>query len=610
MGSIRLLGDHLASQVAAGEVVERPASVLKELVENAIDAGAQCIDVSFERGGVKLIKVVDDGSGMDRSDALLSLERHATSKIQTFDDLSSLGTFGFRGEAIPSIASVSRFQMSTCLRSEASSLGVNIVVEGGKFISVNERALPQGTTIEVRELFFNVPARRKFLKSEAREAAYLLEQLQILALAHPRIAFTCRRDHQEVFRLASTDSLAIRLRDLYGIAFLKKMSEVPPMDVEGVRVYGFLARPGEGRSDRLQQLFFINGRMIRSPFLSQVLRGGCDGLLPKGLHPMAMLFFQLDPASFDCNVHPAKCEVRFQEPHKVKAAALRAVATVMGTMGTNFQVLGKPSFQRVTLPSPSVDSPSFLMSEISSQLLEESPSWIQERNEELLKGRLTSSQERKIYLEKQSSLPVLGESSYSYVGSVAEDYFIIEEGDGFILVRIAAALERINYEQWKRSLSTGLIESQQLLLPAIIDVSPAELASFVAHEALLRRVGLEMEPFAPATVAAAPSSLKVDALPRVLHDFPIEKLIHELLHDLQEKEFSVNEAPESLKIADEALARSISRLISATRRIPTDQREAMMILEELLRCEFPYTTPSGKPTMVQFSASELQRKFC
>jgi len=249
MGSIRLLPDILASQVAAGEVVERPASVVKELVENSIDAGAKRITVDFQRGGTRLIRVTDDGSGMDRSDALLCLERHATSKIRESGDLAAITTLGFRGEAVPSIASISRFTLATRRREDEA--GTLIEVIGGKVSDVSDSGEAPGTRIEVADLFFNVPARRKFLRGEQTEAANLLQQLQILATAHPEIAFICIRDEREVFRLAASEDLAVRLRDLHGEGFLSKLVPVPPVEESGVSVRGWIAvQEREGATER------------------------------------------------------------------------------------------------------------------------------------------------------------------------------------------------------------------------------------------------------------------------------------------------------------------------------------------------------------------------
>ncbi len=605
MGAIRLLSDLVASQVAAGEVVERPASVLKELVENSIDAGATRIEVAFQQGGMRLLRVTDDGSGMDRSDALLSLERHATSKIRTLEDLTVVATMGFRGEAIPSIASVSRFFLRTRQRAQKedsnASVGTEIIVDGGKILEVRDSGQAYGTQIEVKDLFFNIPARKKFLKTEQTEAAHLLQQLQLLAVAHPEIAFTCIRDDREVFRLAATEALAVRLRDLYGAAFLERLSEVPLKESDGVSVSGFFARPGEGRTDRSHQFLFVNKRMVRSPSLSQALREACDGILAKGLQPPAVLFITMDASTVDCNVHPAKREVRFQEPGKIRAALLSAVAPIVG----NFSApTAMPSFlQEVarpyTLPRRAAAATRSFLEDSEALLVEETPPLFQKQTP-------VSQQEESISVE--SSLP-----TFRYVGAVGERYWILEEGDGFILLEVRAALERITYEAFRRTLASGKVERQRLLLPEIIEVSPAEWEWVMEHRAFLEHAGLEVDAFGEGSGAHASKSLKVDAVPVFLREASTADLLHQLIDDLQQEGSKINAHDTTTvlgnKSQQEVLARSVSGMAAQHQKFAHDEISAMMVVRDLLRCELPYSTPLGRPTMIQFSEVELRRKF-
>ncbi|MBX9742227.1 MAG: DNA mismatch repair endonuclease MutL [Chthoniobacterales bacterium] len=593
MGAIHLLSDLLASQVAAGEVVERPASVLKELVENSIDAGATRIEVSFEEGGMRRLCVTDNGCGMDRSDALLCLERHATSKIKTLEDLIKVETLGFRGEAIPSIASVSRFSMTTHPSStshQEAVAGTAIVIEGGKITKVADSGCAVGTRIEVRDLFFNVPARKKFLKTEQTETAHLLQQLQVLAIAHPKIAFTCFREDREFFRLAATDSLAVRLRDLYGTSFLERMQEVPRKESEGVTLFGFFARPGEGRADRSHQFLFVNGRMVRSPFLSQVLRKACDGILAKGLQPPAVLFIEADPATIDCNVHPAKREVRFQEPGKIRVALLNAIAPIVGTFSAP---TSKPFFLQeiarpYTLPRKASSFETATLGLSEAPLVEE-------------KG-----------LEKKGSVPGSRDPGtdpflkFRYVGAIAGGYWIFEEGDGFVLLLVRAALERITYDRLLRTLAQGILERQQLLIPEVVEVSPAEAAWVMAHRTFLEKAGLEVDLFGEGPHAN--KSLKIDTVPVLLKEVAPSELLHQLLGDLQ-KEKPEETLGQGNKSLEEALARSVSAMTAQRERLSEDATTAMMLVGDLLRCDLPYATPTGKPTMIQFSEAELQRKF-
>src|ERR1700724_1276858 len=325
MPRIRLLSETVASQVAAGEVVERPTSVVKELVENSIDAGARKIDIVIRRGGISLVRVVDDGCGMDRDDALLSLERHATSKIRSAADLAAIATLGFRGEALPSIASVSRFRLTT--REPNAVAGTEIIVNGGKIDIVRDGGEAPGTQVEVRSIFYNLPARRKFLRSENTESRNIEHQLHLQATGHPEIAFVFVRDERVVFQLPAAASLIDRIRDLHGKDLVDRLLTVdePKNNPARIRIRGLIGQAGVSRQTRAQQLVFVNGRAIESPVLSAALREGYHTALMKGQFPVTFLFLDLDPAAVDVNVHPAKREVRFRDPTAVREAVVDSI---------------------------------------------------------------------------------------------------------------------------------------------------------------------------------------------------------------------------------------------------------------------------------------------
>ena len=580
MGSINVLPDILASQVAAGEVVERPASVIKELVENSIDAGARRITVEFQRGGTRLMRVTDDGSGMDRSDALLCLERHATSKIRQSADLASITTMGFRGEALPSIASVSRFELSTRRREDEA--GTLITVTGGKVYDVQESGEAPGTRIEVADLFFNVPARRKFLRGEQTEAANILQQIEILAVAHPEISFTCLRDGREVFRLAATEDLAVRLRDLHGEEFLGKLVSVPSFESQGVSVRGWIAKPGEGRSDRTLQMTFVNGRMIRSPVLSLPLREACDGVLAKGLHPLAVLFFDMDPAAVDCNVHPAKREVRFRDPGVIRAAALQAARSAWE----------KASPKQEFTPGVGSDP---LFPPISSSWR---PSVVATQNElpvqELISarvGEIPDSFPAPISHSPSPDLP-------RFLGQLARRYLLFEDQESLMMVEIRAARERIFYERFLARLSTGELESQRLLMPEVLALSPADVAWVEAHADILLKAGLSAEPFGH-------GSLKVDAVPADAVDLPVMEIVIKLIDELR----THGDSASLDQGTREALASSVSRLAACGAKLPSGEEGSRILLKDLLACNLPYSTPKGRPTMSQLSPGDLARRF-
>src|SRR5947209_5192761 len=323
MSRIRLLPEILASQVAAGEVVERPASVVKELVENSIDAGAGKIEVSIRRGGISVMRIVDDGCGLDRDDALLSLERHAASKIRTASGLAAIATLGCRGEALPSIASVSRFRVTT--REREAIAGTEIIVNGGKIETVRDGGEAPGTQIEVRSLFYNLPARRKFLRSENTESRNIEHQLHLQAIGHPTIAFVYVRDERVIFQLPPAASLVERLRDLHGKELVDRLLPVEERPKAAIQLHGSIGQAGVSRPTRAQQLVFVNGRAVENALLTAALREGYHTALMKGQFPVTFLFLDLDPAAVDVNVHPAKREVRFRDPNSVREAIVHAI---------------------------------------------------------------------------------------------------------------------------------------------------------------------------------------------------------------------------------------------------------------------------------------------
>jgi len=331
MSIIRVLPDHVANQIAAGEVVERPASVAKELVENAIDAGSSRIAIDVEAGGRRLLKVADDGDGMVRDDAILAFERHATSKIAKSEDLSSISTLGFRGEALASIASVARVELTT--RTEAATAATRVQIEGGKMRDVKDAAHPRGTTLTVRDLFFNVPARRKFLRSEATESFHLTNLVTHYALAHPEIAFTLTNNGREVLRVAPANDLRERAYQVFGAEFLDNLLEVNGGHPKIARVSGFVSAPRDRRTSRDAQYLFVNGRFVKDRLVSRALSEGYRAVLPHGVYPAALLFIEIPLEEVDVNVHPAKTEVRFRRAAAVSDAVREAVRAALASAG-------------------------------------------------------------------------------------------------------------------------------------------------------------------------------------------------------------------------------------------------------------------------------------
>ena len=561
MGKIRLLPDDVASQVAAGEVVERPSSLVKELVENSLDAGAARIWVDFTSGGSRFVSVRDDGCGMDRDDALLCLERHATSKIRSAADLSRVRSMGFRGEALPSIASVSRFRLVT--REASSEAGTEVIVAGGRVENVQEIGAPAGTQIEVRDLFYNLPARRKFLRGEETEAAHIVHGLHGIVLANPSVAFECRRDGVIVAALPRAESLAVRIRDLFGGGHLAKLLEIDAFEGDGLRLAGFVARPGHGRRDRLQQFVILNGRPVHCPAIQQALREAYLGVLERGEHPVCVLHIEMDLEFVDCNVHPSKREVRLRRPETLQRVIFDSARAA----------LVRPRERLARTPQPARAEPVFVP---------EPP-----------QGVIPLPEDTSLQRTNGISAPP---ERFRFVGMVGDGYLVLEGDEGLVLLDIRAASERILFESLMRQIAEGNAPSQRLLIPAVVDIPAREHAWVVDHLEDLRIAGFFIEPFGGTT-------LKIESLPASAGEKEPERLLHEVAAMLR----AAGRLPHGRDVR-EAVARSVSRL-AATEKIPDDEARAGQLVGELLRCELPYASPSGRPTMIQFSFAELDRKF-
>ncbi|MEY4569927.1 MAG: mismatch repair endonuclease MutL, partial [Verrucomicrobiota bacterium] len=437
---IRVLSDILASQVAAGEVVERPASVVKELVENSIDAGAREIRVDIDRGGSALIRVSDDGCGMSREDALLSLERHATSKLRTAGDLAAIMTLGFRGEAVPSIASVSRFRMVT--RETDVVAGTEIWVDGGKVRDVRDAGCAPGTVIEAKALFYNMPARRKFLRAETTEAAHVEHQLRLHALAAPNVRFRLRRDDREVFDLPPAAKAVDRVRQLLGTELSRELLALPLTHGNGISVQGYVLPASHARKGRRHQFVFLNGRPVEDAVISRALAEGFRGAISDGMYPAAWLWIDLEPTLVDVNVHPAKREVRFHRPVDVRDAILEAVAVGL-----------RPAAPVVV---PRIER---------AAAVEISPAVIEFHAPQPVLPEL---------VVETSPPPVAGGApDFRLVGMLHQRFVLLESEDGLVLFDPKAAKERIYFEKLLNH-GDGVLETQGLLVPVLLELDPRD----------------------------------------------------------------------------------------------------------------------------------------
>ena len=600
MSRIRLLPETVASQVAAGEVVERPASVVKELVENGIDAGARKIDILIRRGGISLVRVIDDGCGMDRDDALLSLERHATSKIRSVSDLEAIATLGFRGEALPSIASASRFRLTT--REQDAVAGTKIIVNGGKIDIVRDGGEAPGTQVEVRSLFYNIPARRKFLRAENTESRNIEHQLHLQAIGHAKVAFTFARDDRVVFQLPATATLIDRIRDLYGNELLEKLLPLNGVGSSQVRIGGLIGQAGLSRQTRAQQLVFVNGRAIESPLITTAVREGYHTALMKGQYPVTFLFLELDPGAVDVNVHPAKREVRFRDPNGVREAVVRCIQATLARGRADWQkkfrappaqVSAQPTVDLILRPQVSVpevshrELPQFPTAEIVGQAhrlpvppadsTRSEPDWP------------SPAQQKRV---ERAATP-----QFQIIGVLNKLYVLMENADGLVLVDQHAAHERILFEELRRRMEEQGVPSQKLLITQTFELLPRDADWIEQNMSILQKMGIGIESFGPNT-------FKIDSLPGFLNVTDGAQFMRKVIDDLK----SASDRSSPLRLGEDMIAKSVCRH-AVKANDPLRYLEVEKLIQDLLECDLPYCCPHGRPTMIQISNAELEKKF-
>ncbi len=624
MSRIQLLSEEVASQVAAGEVVERPASVVKELVENSIDAEANRVEVLIRRGGNSLIRVVDDGVGMDRDDALLCLERHATSKIRTGHDLAAIRTLGFRGEALPSIASVSRFQLST--RERGALVGTEVIVNGGKIETVRDGGDAPGTQIEVRSLFYNLPARRKFLRAETTEAHHVEHQLHLQAIGHPKVGFVFVQDERTVYQLPPTPNLRDRVRDLCGPALSAELLEIPEFESAGIRIAGLIGKAGVSRSTRQQQIVFLNGRAVENTTLNYGLREGYHTALMKGQHPVTFLFIEMDPAAVDVNVHPAKREVRFRDAATVREAIIEAVRRTL----ESDRAAWSETFRNAAAPAEPLPMPSARRESFEDKTLPLIPQkeqaalrhdWaalpLQPREKSAPSPTHTDrpeiptraaapdvsvptpspNQVMDRSAEPAPAMPPAGSLDFKILGVLGKLYVLMENATGLVLVDQHAAHERILFEVMRKRMESEGVPTQRLLLPITLQVTPKDADWVTTHLPVLQRAGIAVEPFGPGT-------FKIDALPTFLRGDPAQ-ILRDIIDDLRETSATQTS---KLRLGEDMIAKTVCRhAVKANDYLR--EPELVRLIQDLLACDLPYCCPHGRPTMIQLSYAELEKKF-
>jgi DNA mismatch repair protein MutL len=600
---INVLDEHTANRIAAGEVVERPSSVVKELVENSIDAGATQITVTLEDGGRELIKVVDNGCGMTREDSVLSLQRHATSKIQCADDLSAITTLGFRGEALPSIASVSYVEIVTKHESED---GVRLEVEAGTITNLESIGAPQGTSISIHRLFFNTPARLKFLKSAQTELSHVTEEMGWFAMAYPNIHFRLLHNGREVLASPASGSTLNSIVQVLGKDVAKQMAPIAH-ETPVINIGGFVSSPSLTRMNRRDQVFFVNGRPIRSRVVAHAIDQAYRGLLQPGRYPVTVVFIQIAPELVDVNVHPTKAEVKFSNEQEVHGAVYRAVNAAL-MQGAAAPAISAASDRPLTLKP---DDPHYRQGALqtfqTTDLAAFQQALAQRRQEAVAEGTADPfvwQQGHGVPMEESpvpeadfDAVRTVALRGVRVIGQARNTYIVAECEDGVLVIDQHVAHERVIFDRLIRTESERGPAIQGLVIPVSISLSAREFAVAEKRLAEIRKAGFDLEAFGANTfvMRGAPALVKPQDAETVLRD-----VIQELV---------------DLSVAGHLLVKPDQVLITASCKMavkagdPLKPDEMTRLIDDLLKCDNPFVCPHGRPVIISLSNWELDRKF-
>jgi len=636
MGRIHVLSDQVANQIAAGEVVERPASVVKELLENSLDAGATRIRIEIEAGGRKLIRIVDNGHGMGRDDALLAFERHATSKLRSSDDLLSIATLGFRGEALPSIASVARLSLDT--RATDEEVGTSLEIAGGNILRVEDAGLPPGTTIAVRDLFFNTPARRKFLRSESTELGHVAALVTHYALAHPQKHFELHSSTQALLIAPSVLNAGERLFQIFGRETFESLipvaaeldfahagiPEPPPWkrsaDYEKpeagfIRLSGFVSKPELQKLNRNSIYVFVNGRLIRDRLILHAFSEAYRNIIPPTSFPVVLLFLEMPPQEVDVNVHPAKTEVRFRQSSFIHdfvrdsvrtalmnarpAASFFTALTTSANASSSLMVdvsplpgLDQPLYQPNSLVAesePLIDPADTTTFDLTTPAVPESPGRLTFEGPGQSIGYDEATHEAQPTLNSLATLKSLGQLRDSFILATNED--------GLWIIDQHVAHERVLFEKILRDRKVEAVQRQRLLMPVLIELLPAQMVTFAAIAEELERNGFEAEPFGPRTLA-------VKATPVGLEGRELEFVLDELLGSTEKSAQVENEEARRTRIAASIACHAAIKV-----NMPLEPAKIDWLLAELGKTEHPTSCPHGRPIALRYSLKDIQRAF-
>lgn len=566
MPVIRILSDRVSNQIAAGEVIERPVAIVKELIENSLDSEATRIDIEFRNGGKNFIRVEDNGHGMSPDNALLALERHGTSKISDVNDLLNVRTFGFRGEALPSIASVSQFSMRT--RDRDWDFGTEIIYNAGKFRHQKEIGIPVGTSIEVVNLFNSVPARRKFLKTDNTEAAHIIHLSRLYAVAYPNTSFTLKESGKIVFQSPVCRNLSERVREIFGKQIADLLIEI---NAEGdeLSITGLIGKPGNGRSTRQDIITYVNRRPVESRTLYYALIEAYHTYIPKGRYPLAFIFLKMKPKDFDINVHPAKRDIKFRDEGRIRKFIMaslldqlrEATLTTVGSSKPNDNPSGKPVF----LP-PDTST---------------------------IKGNTNP-------IKTLKQIPNSGKRrllNWRYLGMIHEYFALYETKTGLVILNIRASKERIVFERIQKRLTANESMSQKLLFPITLELDPIMSSTIENNLDFFHNSGFVIELFGR-------HFYRIEALPEWLDPSSGEEFIRDLIARIQERGIR----PEKPDLAYEEIARMASVQVNHSSSTETEG-EMYLLTHKLLSCKNPLTDPRGRPTYYEISRADLDKKF-
>jgi DNA mismatch repair protein MutL len=656
MSRIRILAENVANKIAAGEVVERPASVVKELLENALDAGARSIRIETESGGKRMIRVIDDGTGMNHDDALLAFERHATSKLRTADDLLSISTLGFRGEALPSIASISRLLLET--RSAEDEQGTRIEFAGGKLISVKPAGLPAGTSISVADIFYCVPARRKFLKSETTELGHIASLVTHYALAHPDCQFLLKTPTQEILSCTPVEKLSERVYQIFGRQALEELTEItptegpvrsaitePPLEAEEraatLRVSGFTSRPEVQRTNRNGIYIFVNRRLVRDRLLLHAIGEAYRNIMPPGVFPCVLLFLDLPYEEVDVNVHPAKIEVRFRHPQFIhdftrdalrlalsharpipgfpaaRAAAAAGEQSVGGLSSSSpvGNLRGYAPIQDAnTFPGPPrAEIPNSLGNssagiaeglELSGAPDRPVPQRLQFGTgngsdfSDAQRDALSASLADVAPAAAPGTLPSPDQIvDLKPLGQVNSSFIVAVNSEGLWIIDQHVAHERVLFEQHLRARREGELGGQRMLVPLIVELNPRQLVTFEQIGDELRANGFEAE-------LMGARSLAIQAAPAGISSGDAEKLLYEILDGIARENQAI-----SIDSLQAKIAASTSCHAAIKVNTPLDHTKMEWLLGELAKTEYPMSCPHGRPIVLRYSVREIERAF-